>query len=129
MRRLLSIAMVLALLSSAMSPLAAACTGMRKGASCHMDMEAEAGSHCDRASHHHHQKTENTSSPSFSADNSDSKCPMDCCTPGHPQSGTAQASATLLPPLSATKRKILPVSVTFVSAGFSSHTDRGPPIA
>jgi hypothetical protein len=129
MRRFLSIATVLALLSSAMSPLAAACTGMRKAASCHMEMAAETGSHCDRAAHHHHQKAGNTSSPSFSADNSDSKCPMDCCTPGHPQSGAAQVTATLLPPLTATKRKIQPVSVTFVSAGFSSHTDRGPPAA
>jgi hypothetical protein len=124
MRRFFSITAIVALLFSGMSPLAAACTGSGKVASCHM----EAASHCDRAMHHHQHQTDQNSSGMFAVE-SDSKCPMDCCTPGHPQTGTVLASSSPLPPLAAAKHKIQMTSVIFLSAGFSSHTDRGPPTA
>lgn len=125
MRQFFSIATVLALLSSMASPIAAACMGTGKAASCHM----EAASHCDRMMHHHQHQAGNESNSGLFALENDSKCPMDCCTPGHPQTGTVLASTSLLPPLAATKHKVQPASVIFVSAGFSSHTDRGPPAA
>jgi hypothetical protein len=128
MRQVLSIATVLALLASSGSPVMAACMGAGKTVSCHA--AATQASHCDRAMHHHHeQQAEAPGSPGLFASESGSKCPMECCTPGHPQNGTVLASASLLPPLAVTKHKLQFAPVTFVSPGFSSHTDRGPPSA
>src|SRR5262245_22470552 len=127
MRRLLSITTILALLSTVMSPImAAACTGTGKAVSCH-SMEA---SHCDRVAHkHHHHEAEAPSSSSVSAGENDAKCPMDCCTPGHRQSSAAAYAASTLPPLAVTDQSFHFAQVVFTSAGFSSHTDRGPPQA
>jgi len=128
MRRLLSITTVLALLASMTSPLlAATCgAGTGKAVSCHpVEMP-----HCDRPMHHHHHHddAEPASHSGLSAGQSESKCPMDCCMPGHPQSG-APATASLLPPLALTEQSFHFGQITFMSAGFSSHTDRGPPSA
>jgi hypothetical protein len=128
MRRFLSIATVLALLSSMASPvLSAACAGTGKAASCH----SVGMPHCDRPmhQHHHHDDAEPASNSGLSAVQNDGKCPMDCCMPGHPQNGAAPATASILPPLAITDQSFHFVSVTFLSAGFSSHTDRGPPAA
>ena len=125
MRRILSIATVMALLSSLVSPVMAACMGTGKAISCH----TEATPHCDRTMHHHHQEqAEATSEFALLAGDNDAKCPMDCCTPGHPQSGTALAAASLLPPLTVSDQNFHVPALTFISAGFSSHTDRGPPL-
>ncbi|HMC30580.1 MAG TPA: hypothetical protein VKL99_07065 [Candidatus Angelobacter sp.] len=123
----MSITTVLALLSSVMSPImAAACTGTGKAVSCH----AVAMPHCDRAMHqHHHHDSEPASTSGLSAGESDAKCPMDCCTPGHPQSGAAPVMVSILPQLAVSDQNFHVVPVTFTSAGFSSHTDRGPPAA
>jgi hypothetical protein len=126
MRRFLSIATVLALLSSMTSPLlAATCMGSGKAASCH----SVGMPHCDRPMHHHHPDADLASDSGLSAGQSDSKCPMDCCMPGHPQNGAAPATASILPPLAVSDQSFHPVPITFLSAGFSSHTDRGPPAA
>jgi hypothetical protein len=131
MRRILSITTVLALLSSMLTPvMAAACTGRGKAVSCH----AEPMPHCDRAihEHHHHDAVMDEAKSGLSvlsaADN-DAKCPMDCCTPGHPRTGAAVAATSMLPPLAISDREFVFASITFISAGFSSHTDRGPPLA
>src|ERR1700686_2274699 len=129
MRCFLSITVVATLLSSMLSPLmAAACTGTGKAASCHMVATAP---HCDRPMHQHHHldaaPAEAKSALSL-ADN-DAKCPMDCCTPGHPRNGAAVSANSFLPPLAMSDRKFQFASVTFTIAGFSSHTDRGPPLA
>src|SRR5262245_21807893 len=93
MRRFLSITTIAALLSSLLSPLmAAACTGTGKAVSCHA---AEASSHaeeapsCDRAMHKHHDHAAPApkSNSALSASADETKCPMDCCTPGHPRAG------------------------------------------
>jgi len=127
MRRFLSIATVLALLSSVMSPvLAAACTGTGKAVSCHNVTMP----HCDRTMHqHHHHGDAEAHAPAsgMSAGESDGKCPMDCCTPGHKQNGVSPIAASFLPLLMASDHSFQIVPVTFTSAGFSSHTDRGPP--
>src|SRR5215467_13457745 len=96
MRRFLSIATVLALLSSIMSPvLAAACTGTGKAVSCH----SVAIPHCDRTMHQHHHHDAEAPAPAsgMSASESDGKCPMDCCTPGHRQNGVSPVAASFLP--------------------------------
>jgi hypothetical protein len=127
MRRILSITTVVALLSSMLSPImAAACTGTGKAASCH---EA-AMPHCDRMMHEHHSHhAAPASSAGVSAGENNAKCPMDCCTAGHPQSGTAAVVPSILPPLALSDPAFHFAPVTFTSAGFSSHTDRGPPLA
>jgi hypothetical protein len=126
MRHFLSIATVLALLSSMSSPvLSAACVGTGKAVSCH----SVGMPHCDRPMHHHHDDGNSEANPGLSAGQSDAKCPMDCCMPGHPQSGAAPATASLVPPLAVSNRSFHFVPVLFLSAGFSSHTDRGPPAA
>jgi hypothetical protein len=127
MRRVLSITAILLLLSSIMSPImAAACAGTGKAVSCH----SVAVTHCDRVRHEHHQMAEAPgSTQSVSIAESDEKCPMDCCTAGHRQSGAAAYSPSILPPLAVSDQNIHFVPVHFISAGFSSHTDRGPPRA
>jgi len=128
MRRFFSIATVLALLSSMTSPLlAAACTGTGKAVSCH----GGAMPHCDRPMHHHHHGDDAAPEPisTLSAGESDASCPMDCCTPGHPQTGAPATTSTNFSPLVLSDLNVHFVPVTFTSAGFSSHTDRGPPTA
>jgi hypothetical protein len=127
MRRSLSITVILALFSSMLSPiLAAACTGTGKAVSCH----AVAMDHCDRPmhQHHHHDAAAPESKMHLSAAPDDAKCPMDCCTPGHLRSGATVSANPNLPPPAVSNRKIQFVAVVFTVAGFSSHTDRGPPL-
>jgi len=128
MRRILSITTVVALLSSMLTPvMAAACTTPGKAASCH----AEAMPHCDRPmhEHHHHDAAMGESKAALSVADNDAKCPMDCCTPGHPRNGAAVAATSVLPPLAISDREFQYAPITFAIAGFSSHTDRGPPLA
>jgi hypothetical protein len=128
MRRLLSITVILALFSSMLSPImAAACTGTGKAVSCH----AMAADHCDRPihQHHHHGMAAPESKTALSASDDEAKCPMDCCMAGHTRSGAAVSANSFLPPLAVSDREIHFVSITFTIAGFSSHTDRGPPLA
>jgi len=137
MRRFLSIATIAALLSSVLSPLmAAACTGTGKVVSCHtveVPNHAEEAPSCDRATHaqhHHHDAAPvRQSKAALSASTSETKCPMDCCTAGHPRTGATVSTNSLLPPLAVSDGDCHIVPVTFTSAGFSSHTDRGPPRA
>jgi predicted cobalt transporter CbtA len=127
MRRFLSIATVAALLSSLATPVMAACTGTSKAASCHA-METP---HAGHAMHHHHHQAQAEapdSSGLYAADN-DAKCPMDCCTAAHPQNGAALAATSIFPPLAVSDQNFYRIAVVFISAGFSSHTDRGPPLA
>jgi|SRR6185312_14434621 len=127
MRRLLSITVILALFSSMLSPvLAAACTGTGKAVSCH----AVAMDHCDRPMHHHHHSAAAApeSKAFLSAAPDNAKCPMDCCTPGHLRSGATISTNPDLPPPAVSDSKIQFVTVVFIVAGFSSHTDRGPPL-
>jgi hypothetical protein len=83
--------------------------------------------HCDRPMHHHHAAAPE-SKTAFSAAPDDAKCPMDCCTPGHLRSGATVSTNPNLPPPAVSDREIHLVAVVFTVAGFSSHTDRGPPV-
>jgi hypothetical protein len=79
--------------------------------------------------HHHHAAAAPESNMAFSAAPDDAKCPMDCCTPGHLRSGATVSTNPDLPPPAVSDHKIQFVTVVFTVAGFSSHTDRGPPLA
>src|ERR1051325_6787955 len=128
MRSLLSIATVLALLSSMTKPLlAATCAGTGKAVSCHV----EPMPHCDRPAHHHHHNddAQPQSTASLMAGQSDGQCPMDCCTPGHPQSGAPAVHASHFPLVAVSDHNFCFVAIVFTNPGFSSHTDRGPPNA
>lgn len=131
MRRFLSISVVTALLSSMLSPvMAAACSGTGKVVSCHAMAAAD---HCDRPMHQHHHHAATAAAPasktSLSAGDDPGKCPMDCCMAGHLRTGAAISANSFLPPLAVSDREIHFAPVTFTIAGFSSHTDRGPPRA
>ena len=126
MRRFISITVIAVLVSSMLSPVvAAACTGNGKAMSCH----AVAADHCDRPAHQHHQHTAAApeSKMALSVAPDEAKCPMDCCTTGHLRGGATVSTNSSLPPLAVSDREIHFVPVTFTIAGFSSHTDRGPP--
>jgi predicted cobalt transporter CbtA len=128
MRRFLSITVVAALLSSMLSPImAAACSGTGKAVSCH----EVAADHCDRPmhQHHHHGAAAPPSTTALSAADDEAKCPMDCCMAGHLRNGAAVSANSFLPPLAVSDLEIHVAPVTFTIAGFSSHTDRGPPLA
>ncbi|HEX3587150.1 MAG TPA: hypothetical protein VH024_14205 [Candidatus Angelobacter sp.] len=117
------------LLSSMLSPVMAACTGTGKAISCHA--AAMAADHCDRPmhQHHHHGAAPPDSKAAFSAGDDQAKCPMECCMAGHPTTSAVVSANSFLPPLAVNDREIHFASVTFTIAGFSSHTDRGPPRA
>ena len=129
MRRFLSITVVAALLSSMVSPvMAAACAGTGKAVSCHA--VAMAADHCDRPMHQHHHDhgaAAPESKTAFSAGDDQAQCPMDCCMVGHLRNGAAVSANSFLPPLAVSDREFHFAPVTFTIAGFSSHTDRGPP--
>jgi len=129
MRRFLSITVVAALLSSMLSPVMAACTGTGKAVSCHAAAVAMAADHCDRPmhQHHHHDAAPPESKTAFSAGDDQAKCPMDCCMAGHPRNSAVVSADSFLPPLAVSDREVHFAPVTFTIAGFSSHTDRGPP--
>lgn len=134
MRRLASIWAMVAMMTSLFSPLLAQAHGadVSHSMACHRAPSQRAA-----ATKHHHcaemagESSAATSSgePSVKAGKDVPGCPMDCCTQGHPQNGTALSSVSKLPPLPVTETVRQIASITFLSAGFSSHTDRGPPAA
>jgi hypothetical protein len=96
-----------------------------------MDMEhhGQMGHHCDGMPEAEVSGTEDLDgTPSVRAASEDN-CPMNCCVQGQTHSANSAASAHLLPPMAVTDKGNLFVPVMFTSAGFSSHTDRGPPVA
>ena len=138
MKRVFSISTMLVLLFSVFSPVWAADTEMMQAASCHRTPMQDATSHHGKhaAAHHCHGMGDGMEMPA--ADPSDGiliasshshSCPMNCCVQGAPKSGVASSAVSLLPPLAATEAEFHFASITFASAGFSSHTDRGPPTA
>ena len=67
--------------------------------------------------------------PAYSDSQVSHTCPMDCCAPGQRTKAIAAPAASFGSPLAVTDHCPHLVSVVFTSAGFSSHTDRGPPTA
>jgi len=123
MRRIFSITMILALMSSWLLPnWAMACAKHEQTASCHRSEMR----HGDML-HHHHEDVAPARAPSDSMANHSENCPMDCCIQGHPKNGAAITAIALLSPPVVTDQGFHFVPATFTRTGFSSHTDRGPP--
>jgi hypothetical protein len=131
MRRVFSITTIAALICSAASPLlAAACPHSTPVMACHRTKAQR--SHC--AMMHHEQAEEadalpNSGMAGVQSVESPASCPMECCTSGHPQGIAAAAAMTVSPSLVVLDHSMLRSSIVFTRSGFSSHTDRGPPIA
>jgi hypothetical protein len=72
------------------------------------------------------QQTAKSQSSTFTAIESDGKCPVECLMASSSQQLRAASTLTLSPLLVAITTQ--PVSrLSFVNVGRSSHTDRGPP--
>jgi len=133
MRRLFSITTILALMSSLASPLLAACDHSGQPMACHRS--AKQKSHCGMMAGHHHDSSAAESSasqsqaPAVAGLESSGSCPMDCCIPGHPTSASTIAAIPSVPPLVLIERTSRVITLVFTRTGFSSHTDRGPPLA
>lgn len=56
------------------------------------------------------------------------KCPMNCCMQSQAGNGVAAPAISLLPLLAVAEYHTFPTMVVFTRNGFSSHTDRGPPL-
>lgn len=143
MKRLFSISTVVILLASVFSPVWAADMDMQAGYCHRMPMQGAPAQHDGKhARMHHHcdgmpegmgdaEMTQAATQPSDgnSIAATHSPCPMNCCVQGTPASGIAIAAASFLPSLAAVDAEFHFASIIFASAGFSSHTDRGPPVA
>jgi hypothetical protein len=90
----------------------------------HMDQPGHAAHHCDGMTADDPDASD--TAPSAKATSSEN-CPMNCCVQGRSHSASSSAATNLLPPLAVADKEFSFVPVKFTSAGFSSHTDRGPP--
>jgi hypothetical protein len=128
MRRVFSITTIAALIYSAASPLlAAAYPHSQPAMACH---RAKA-QHAQCPMMHHHQSEEASGTSDLAEIHgvpSPANCPMDCCAPSHAQSIAAAAAMTMSPSLVVLDQRMLWSPIVFTRSGFSSHTDRGPPI-
>jgi hypothetical protein len=128
MRGLSSITAIVAVVFSALTPLlAAACPDVRQAPACHR-VQAQKP-HCEMMHDHHADPAALPDEIPVMAGSPAPSCPMDCCIPGHPTNAVTVAAASDLPPLVVAEYKLQFVPIAFVRAGFSSHTDRGPPSA
>lgn len=125
MRRIFAITLIASLIFSVASPAwATACAAMNKTPMCHRT-----------AAHHHHcemmmeQEHETATPDSEAAMHSlPGKCPMNCCTQSQAGNSVAAPVISLLPQLAVAEYHTVLTTVVFTRSGFSSHTDRGPPL-
>ncbi|MBZ5534256.1 MAG: hypothetical protein LAO20_22755 [Acidobacteriia bacterium] len=128
MRRFLSLTMVAALLTVPLSPVwAVAQSSGNEPMACHrVGMTHHDAHDCDGMPEHRHGGAP-ASHGVVLANANPENCPMNCCVQGRVQSGTVAAPISLPVPLAVTDKESSYALVMFTSAGFSSHTDRGPP--
>jgi hypothetical protein len=130
MKKLFSIATAVVLLYSMYLPAWARDMEPTQAASCHrmpMQNAPPAGKHARK---HHCQEMDMAAQPSEGnsiAPSHSHSCPMNCCVQGTPTSGAAVAAIPLLPLQAGSEPEPHFAAIVFASAGFSSHTDRGPP--
>lgn len=126
MRRLLAITVVVALVFSTGLPIwATACTATNQ--------DSELMCHRTAARHHH---CESMAGRQQQADGGDAElilpsqsdgCPMQCCLQLQAGNGVAVLAIVFLPELAVAEYRVDSLPIAFISSGFSSHTDRGPP--
>jgi hypothetical protein len=93
---------------------------------CHRLKQTQAAHHCNEMMRERKSVTTGTEAPTIKATPSQQNCPMACCGDRLITNAVVAASAPI-PQLVVTDKSRNLVPVTFTSAGFSSHTDRGPP--
>lgn len=121
MRRALSIALVLALCTTIVSPAwAASCCQQTMAKMCH---RAQQKHHCGMMAHEH-----SADSDGISAIQQVQKCPMTCCMQATSGTAAQARSSHNSVPLIIAQTFNLFESQVFTVNGFSSHTDRGPPL-
>jgi len=126
MRRVFAIAVLIGFITSLSLPVwATACAAMASAPMCHRTMD-----------HHHHcdsmmEERDETAAPDSVPAVRDlpGKCPMQCCLRANTANAPAIPAISFLPMLVSAENSISYAPVIFRTAGFSSHTDRGPPIA
>ena len=135
MKRLFSISMMVVLLYSMYLPAWARDMEPMQAASCHrMPMQNAAAKHAGKHKGMHHcdgmdmAAAEPSDLASIASSHSHS-CPMNCCVQGTTTSGAAVTASPLLPLPANSGAEFHSASIVFATAGFSSHTDRGPPVA
>ena len=124
MRRLWSITVLAAQVAFLMSP---AWTQGINGVHC------QGATMCNRALHAKHHCAAMNQAPGAAGPAASGLpargCPMNCCVARSLPNATGLVSFSFVPPLAVAETEIHFVPVIFISAGFSSHTDRGPPAA
>ena len=128
MRRLLSITTIFALIASLTPQLwAAACSDSKQIVACHRpSAQASKVHHCDGMAQ---TESRGPSSTEFApAEHSPGDCPMDCCAQRHQPTSATLPALTAVPQLTVSDLQLAIVPITFSTPGFSSHTDRGPPL-
>lgn len=127
MRRFLAIAATACLLFSVAEPVwATACASMGKTPMCHR-VAAHHQHHCESMGEQDDENTSPDSQTLISAISSD--CPMHCCGQAQIGNGTAILIVLSWPQLAVFEYCVDFPAITFTTSGFSSHTDRGPPLA
>ena len=89
---------------------------------------------CHRATHahdcgmmEHHHDASGSGSSGVAAFHQDEKCPMSCCMQASSATARPATSSATSTPLLIFQAFTPFESQVFTAAGFSSHTDRGPP--
>lgn len=130
MRCLFSITTIAAMLCSLASPLlAATCPHTQQSGTCHRKKPVAQAHQCHGEMHMHETAaaTDETERPSFNSSSCAENCPMECCVARNVTKTASIADIRFVPPLLVADQNSLAIPVTFISIGFSSHTDRGPP--
>src|SRR5215468_692100 len=135
MRRLLAITVIAALICSTGLPVwANACVSMQRTPLCHRtpahqhaaDQTSRPVHHCDSME----PKDDTSASQSAIVVAGHAKdCPMQCCTQAKAGASSAVAATAFIAILLSSENHLGIPAVVFSTPGFSSHTDRGPPVA
>jgi len=120
MRRSISALMISVVLMTIVEPLAIAASLATMPACCRRN-----GKHHCTAVAHMHGRLPESSSPTLS--NLPEQCPMRRCVRSNVSAPFTLASREIERVPAACSTAVIHDSVTFTAAGFSSHTDRGPP--
>ena len=131
MRRLFSITAILTLMYPITSPLLATCPHMQHVLACHRVQQAQTEHHCDPTMDQHQAdpQSPDPAARAVKAGTSGDSCPMGCCTARHITGAAGIATGSSLPQPLLTNHNRPFLTVVFVTVGFSSNTDRGPPAA
>jgi hypothetical protein len=122
MRRIVSITTLSALLAAMFSPLMM----VAKMQTEMCPLLKQKGHKCEAMllAHMNHQAP---GAAGFSMSDPDGKCPAECLMASSSQHAAAASVLVLSPPRAAHVERLIP-SLFFIAAGYSSHTDRGPPV-